>query len=57
MNRGWKQGAVVVAVDDNGSARYAVDWAAAEAATRRCRCVWCTPCALHCPRTLMGSPR
>jgi nucleotide-binding universal stress UspA family protein len=36
MNRGGKQGAVVVAVDDDGSAGYAVDWAAAEAATRRC---------------------
>jgi hypothetical protein len=34
MNRGAGQGAVVVAVDDDGSAGDAVDWAAAEAATR-----------------------
>jgi hypothetical protein len=32
MNRGGKQGAVVVAVDNDGSAGDAVDWAAAEAA-------------------------
>jgi nucleotide-binding universal stress UspA family protein len=36
MNRGGKRGAVVVAVDDDGSAYDAVDWAAAEAATRGC---------------------
>jgi nucleotide-binding universal stress UspA family protein len=36
MNRGGEQGAVVVAVDDDGSADDAVDWAAAEAATRGC---------------------
>jgi nucleotide-binding universal stress UspA family protein len=36
MNRGGEQGAVVVAVDHDGSARDAVDWAAAEAATRGC---------------------
>jgi nucleotide-binding universal stress UspA family protein len=36
MSRGGEQGAVVVAVDDDGSAGDAVDWAAAEAATRRC---------------------
>jgi nucleotide-binding universal stress UspA family protein len=34
MNRGGEHGAVVVAVDDNGSAGDAVNWAAAEAATR-----------------------
>jgi nucleotide-binding universal stress UspA family protein len=37
MNRGGEQGTVVVAVDDDGSADDAVDWAAAEAATRGCR--------------------
>jgi nucleotide-binding universal stress UspA family protein len=36
MNRGGEQGAVVVAVDNDGSAGDAVDWAAAEAATRGC---------------------
>jgi nucleotide-binding universal stress UspA family protein len=36
MNRAAEQGAVVVAVDDDGTAGDAVDWAAAEAATRGC---------------------
>ena len=36
MNRSAEQGAVVVAVDHDGSARDAVDWAAAEAAARGC---------------------
>jgi nucleotide-binding universal stress UspA family protein len=36
MNRGREQRTVVVAVDDDGSADDAVDWAAAEAATRGC---------------------
>jgi nucleotide-binding universal stress UspA family protein len=36
MNRGGERAAFVVAVDDDGSAGDAVDWAAAEAATRGC---------------------
>jgi hypothetical protein len=36
MNRGGEQGAVVVTVDDDGSAADAVDRAAAEAANRGC---------------------
>jgi Universal stress protein family len=37
MNPGQVRAAVVVGVDDAGSAGDAVDWAAAEAATRGCR--------------------
>jgi hypothetical protein len=55
MNRGGAQGAVVVvAVDDDGSAGDAVDWAAAEAAARGCSCGSCTRSVPTSPTDLYG---